>query len=56
MEMEENDNNNNLKNMTWRWKRMIERWRIEFFTWFGYMSLRPQDVVNRLHLYYIISV
>ena len=32
----------------------IERgreWRLGFFTWFGYVSLRPQDVANGLHLY-----
>ena len=25
------------------------------FTWFGYVSLCPQDVANGLHLYYILS-
>jgi hypothetical protein len=25
------------------------------FKWFGYVSLRPQDVANGLHLYYILS-
>ena len=27
-----------------------------FLKWFGYVSLRSQDVVNRLHLYYILFV
>ena len=31
-------------------------WRLGFFNWFDYMSLRPQDVANGLHLYYIIFV
>ena len=25
--------------------------RLEFFTWFDYVSLHPQDVVNGLYLY-----
>ena len=36
------------------YKREIERgreWRLGFFKWFGYVSLRPQDVANGLHLY-----
>ena len=24
------------------------------FKWFGYVSLRPHDVANGLHLYYIL--
>ena len=31
-------------------------WRLGFFKWFGYVSLRPQDVANGLHLYYILFV
>ena len=27
-----------------------------FLKWFGYVSLRLQDVVNELHLYYILFV
>jgi hypothetical protein len=41
------------------YKREIERgreWRLGFFKWFDYVSLRPQDVANGLHLYYILSV
>ncbi len=30
--------------------------RLGFFTWLSYVSLRPQDVANGLHLYYILSV
>jgi hypothetical protein len=26
------------------------------FKWFGYVSLRPQDVANGLYLYYILSL
>jgi hypothetical protein len=41
------------------YKREIERgreWRLGFFKWFGYVSLRPQDVANGLHFYYILFV
>jgi hypothetical protein len=31
-------------------------WRLGFFKWFGYVSLRPHDVANRLHLYYIFCM
>ena len=37
----------------------IERgreWRLGFFKWFGYVSLRPHDVANGLHLYYILCM
>jgi hypothetical protein len=27
---------------------------VRVFKWFGYVSLRPQDVANGLHLYYIL--
>jgi hypothetical protein len=39
------------------YKRDRERgreWRLGFFKWFGYVSLRPHDVANGLHLYYIL--
>ena len=26
------------------------------FKWFGYVSLRPQDIANELHLYYILCM
>ena len=44
-----------------KYKRVIEmkrgrEWRLGFFKWFGYVSLRPHDVANGLHLYYILSV
>jgi hypothetical protein len=26
------------------------------FKWFGYVSLRPHDVANGLHLYYILCM
>jgi hypothetical protein len=29
-------------------------WRLGFFKWFDYVSLRPHDVANGLHLYYIL--
>ena len=29
---------------------------VRVFTWFGYTSLRLQDVANMLHLYYIQCV
>ena len=35
---------------------MKENREARVFTWFGYVSLRPQDVANELHLYYILSV
>ncbi len=47
----------NLNLMTMeRYKRVLERerkrmWRLGFFKWFGYVSLRLQDEANRLHLY-----
>ena len=31
-------------------------WRLGFFKWFGYVSLRPHDVANVLHLYYILCI
>ena len=31
-------------------------WRLGFFKWFGYVSLRPHDVANELHLYYILCM
>jgi hypothetical protein len=39
------------------YKRDRERgreWRLGFFKWFSYVSLRPHDVANGLHLYYIL--
>ena len=33
-----------------------KEWRLGFFTWFGIVSLHPQNVANGLHLYYILSV
>ena len=39
------------------YKRDRERgreWRLGFFKWFGYVSLRPHDVANGIHLYYIL--
>ena len=42
-----------------KYKRVIERgkeWMLRFFKWFGYVSLRPQDVANELHLYYILCM
>ena len=35
-----------------------ERKRIEakVFKWFGYVRLRPHDVANRLHFYYILYI
>jgi hypothetical protein len=29
---------------------------VRVFKWFGYVSLRPHDVANGLHLYYILFV
>jgi hypothetical protein len=40
-------------------ERYIERgreWRLGFFKWFGYVNLRPYDVTNGLHLYYILCM
>jgi hypothetical protein len=42
----------NIKEIERERKRMEAR----FFKWFGYVSLRPHDVANGLHLYYILSV
>jgi hypothetical protein len=43
-----------------KYKRVIEReeenMEARVFKWFGYVSLRPQDVANGLHLYYILFV
>ena len=42
-----------------KYKRVIERGRerrLGFFKWFGYVSLRPHDVANGLHLYYILCI
>jgi hypothetical protein len=38
------------------YKRKIENGRLGFFKWFGYVSLRPHDVANGLHLYYILCI
>jgi hypothetical protein len=42
-----------------RYKRVLERERkrieARVFKWFGYVSLRPQDVANGLYLCYILS-
>ena len=47
----------NLNLMIMEYKSKWEReWRLGLFTWFGYVSLHPQDVANGLHLYYILSV
>ena len=32
-------------------ERDEENMEARVFTWFGYVSLRPQDVANGLHLY-----
>jgi hypothetical protein len=37
-------------------ERERREWRLGFFKWFGYVSLRPQDVANGLHLYYILCM
>ena len=29
---------------------------VRVFKWFGYVSLRPHDVANGLHLYYILCI
>ena len=33
-----------------------KRMKARVFKWFGNVSLRPQDVANGLHLYYILFV
>ncbi len=47
-----------LDNDNGKYKRVIERERermeARVFKWFGYVSLRPLDVANGLHLYYIL--
>ena len=36
-------------------ERARKRMEARVFKWFGYVSLRPQDVANGLYLYYILS-
>jgi hypothetical protein len=49
-----------LDNDNGKYKRVMERERermeARVFKWFGYVSLRPLDVANGLHLYYIYSL
>ena len=48
----------NLNLMIMEYIKEINRgceWRLGFSEWFDYVSLHPQDVTNRLHLYYILS-
>ena len=45
-----------MENIKERYRERGREWRLRFFKWFGYVSLRPHDVANGLHLYYILCM
>ncbi len=52
----ENLNLMRMENIKERYRERGREWRLGFFKWFDYVSLRPYDVANGLHLYYILCM